>query len=233
MKRHFLILMIFYTLGGYCQTAEDSLLVQLEYLNETDHDSIYYELFQINRDTEPSKALNYARQHLALSTKFQDIKSQVISYRILGISFMNINEFDSALHYLENAYSLADSLNLKLEVIKICAEIGGCYIHFDDYKKSVEYYLKFLELSKIENLPLYMAIGYNNLGLIYYRIGDNQTALDFYIKCLNTKQNYNLTKGILLNYLNIGLCYIGLQQYSEAIIYFKKIIDNWWRDHRP
>ncbi len=226
MKRYFLILMIFSTFGGYSQTAEDSLLVQLNYLDDADHDSIYYELFLINRDTEPSKALYYARQHLAHSIRFQDINEQVVSYRIMGISHMNINEFDSALYFSRKAYHLADSMNIKLEIIKTCAQMGGCYIHFDNYKKSVEYYLKFLELSKTENLPQYIAIGYNNLGLIYYRIGDYYTALDFYLKCLNTKRNYSLTKGMMLNYLNIGLCYIGIQQYSDAIIYFKKIINN-------
>ncbi len=98
--------MIFSTIGGYCQTAEDSLLVQLKYLDKADHDSIYYELFLINRDTEPSKALYYARQHLAHSIQFQDINEQVISYRIMGISHMNINEFDSAELFLMTSKAL-------------------------------------------------------------------------------------------------------------------------------
>jgi signal transduction histidine kinase len=226
MRRYFKIILIFISLGGYCQTAEDSLLAQLDHLNEEDHNNIYYELFLLNRDTEPSKALEYARQHLAHSIKFQDSEDQAISYRILGISHMNTNEFDSALYFLEKAYSLADSLGLKLEVIKTCGQIGGCYAHLDEFKISVEYYLKFLELSKSENLPKFTAIGYNNLGLIYYRIGDFQTAKNFYLKCLKTKNYHNLTEGILLNYLNIGLCYIEIQDYSEAIIYFKKVISD-------
>ena len=138
MRRYFKIVLIFISLGGYCQTAEDSLLAQLDHLNEEDHNNIYYELFLLNRDTEPSKALEYARQHLAHSTKFQDSEDQAISYRILGISHMNTNEFDSALYFLEKAYSLADSLGIQNELISIIGNLGIINSKRNNYLKSVE-----------------------------------------------------------------------------------------------
>jgi signal transduction histidine kinase len=226
MKRYILLLIALYPFIGYNQTAEESLLSQLQYINEKDHDSIYYELYKMHQDTDPEKSVKYAFKHLDHSLKFNDFKGMAKSYRIIGTSLLNMNEFDSAKYYLEKGYEIADSIYFIDELIKNCGQLGAVNIHFDDYKKSVEFYLRFLELSKDEDIPHYIAIGYNNLGLIYYRIGDYNTSLKFYLMCIETKRNYNITDGILFNYYNIGLCYTGIQNYNEAINYFNLVIDN-------
>jgi signal transduction histidine kinase len=225
MRRYFKIVLIFISLGGYCQNAEDSLLAQLDHLNEEDHNNIYYELFLLNRDTEPSKALEYARQHLAHSIKFQDSEDQAISYRILGISHMSTNEFDSALYFLEKAYSLADSLGIQNELISIIGNLGIINSKRNNYLKSVEYYLRFIELAKELNDNELLASGYNNIGLVYYRIGDISTALEFYNKCIDTKINNNIDEGLMINYNNLGLCYIRLKKYEKAFNAFNYSIE--------
>jgi signal transduction histidine kinase len=194
-------------------------------LEKEDHKDIYYELFLITKDAEPAKALNYARQHLAHSIIFKDTESLVVSYRILGISQMNINEFDSAVYYLEKAYTLADSLGYREEMIPIIGNLGIIYSKRNHYFKSVEYYLEFIELAKDLNDNELLASGYNNIGLIYYRIGDVSTALEFYTKCIDTKIDNNIEEGLMINYNNIGLCYIRLKKYELAFDAFQYSIE--------
>jgi signal transduction histidine kinase len=225
MRRYFKIVLIFISLGGYCQTAEDSLLMQLDYLEEEERNSINYELFLIYRDSEPAKALKYARRHLAHSQKFHNTEDQVVSYRILGISHMNTNKFDSALYFLEKAYNLADSLGIRDEMISIIGNLGIINSKRNNYLKSVEYYLNFIELAKEMNDNELLASGYNNIGLVYYRIGDVHTALEFYNKCIDTKIDNNIDEGLMINYNNLGLCYIRLKKYELAFNAFKYSIE--------
>ena len=225
MKRCTIILLFFISISGYCQTAEDSLLAQLNLLDEEDHNNIYYELFLNYRDSEPTQALKYARQHLAQSIRFNDTEDQVISFRILGISHMNTNEFDSALFFLEKAYKMADSLGYSNEMITIIGNLGIINSKRNNYINSVEYYLKFIDLAKGLNNNELLASGYNNIGLVYYRIGDVNTALEFYTKCINTKLEYGIYDRLMINYNNLGLCYIRLKKYELAFDAFKLSIE--------
>ena len=63
MKRIILFLVILNPLFSYPQMAEDSLLSQLKNINPIEHDSIYYELYLMFRDSAPEKSLQYAYDH--------------------------------------------------------------------------------------------------------------------------------------------------------------------------
>jgi len=226
MKRYYLLLVILYPLFGFSQTAEDSLLAQLDLLDESFHDKIYLELSDIFQDTDPVKSLHYGQKYLDNTLKYHDIQQHAKAYRVVGVCLYYVNNFDSAENMLNKAKSIADSIDNIEELVTIIGNLGIINTKKNNYIKSVEYYLKFINLSKLLNNPILLSSGYNNLGLIYYRIGDVETALYFYLKCIKTKQDNNILQGLLTNYNNLGLCYIRLEKFDRAFEAFQYTIEN-------
>src|SRR5688572_33289220 len=71
------------------------------------------ELFRANLESDPVKALSYAREALHLATEINDRKGMAASYNNLGIVYRNQGAFDKALEYYIISLKIYETLQNK------------------------------------------------------------------------------------------------------------------------
>lgn len=152
------------------------------------------------------KQLRYAYAITVFKSYLQKQPKDTIALKLLSDSYQKLNQFDSALFYLEKAVSFGVAKNIQL------AEL---YANNKQYTKAKELYAQFLEagVTKLSEGRLY---GFNNLDIFF------SDSLDY--KLYNTKINtaFNEYNGVLYN---DGLVFESnrIKQYSKPKNFFKKL----------
>ena len=95
----------------------------------------------------------------------------------VGISYLNIGDFDKAIEYLSE-FKTKDPLLASISK----GAIGDAYVEKEEYDNAIEFYIQATE--KNENnftTPIYL----KKLGLVYEEKGENEKALVVYENILN------------------------------------------------
>jgi len=145
-----------------------------------------------------------AKELFLLSTKIDNTNQS--SFYNLGISLINLKEFNEALDVFLQAINIKESAT-------IYTEIGNIYTKISEEQLAIEYYKNALKIDKKFSKAL------NNLANIYADIGNHKNAVKFYKEAIisqpeNSLYHYNLAFSLFNN---------GKEESS--INYFKKAIE--------
>jgi ribosomal protein S12 methylthiotransferase accessory factor len=114
---------------------------------------------------EPTKALPFFEQALALDPKEQDVPS---IYSYMGLCLKDLGQYREAIAAVEKAESLdrerTDVYNL----------MGFCYYKLKEHEKAIDCFKRVLELNPAS------AIDYANIGSNYRDMGDREKAVRYY-----------------------------------------------------
>lgn len=195
------------------------------------------------KDSNPQKALTYARQQLSLAKKLNGSpdkatakggsKAMANAYNTTGVIHSIQGDYPRALEYYLKSLEIRESIHDRRGIAVSYNNIGIIYKNQGDYLWAFEYYLKCLEIEKSLNDRKGMAGSYNNIGMIYRNQGDLATddsvrqvnysrALEYYLKSLEIKESLNYRNGMVYN--NIGAIYTIRQQYDSAFAMLRKAL---------
>lgn len=150
-----------------------------------------------------------------------DSYRQAVSLHMIGLLNLQLNEFRSALTYLDEALSLAKTLQDGRLQASIETVIGGAHDVLGNIGQSREHYERAITLARTYKIPQTEASALNNVGKLYNDAGDFQSALDYYLQSLPLFDRPN-QRAITLN--NIGVSYSGLGEFDKAIDYLQQAV---------
>ena len=147
-------------------------------------------------------------------------------YYKLGISYLNIKDYDNAIS------SLMKVLNSEDHILhcKAYIHLGLINSYILDYGKSIKYLNTSLNI--IDNLSIdevqYKLTALNYLGIAYNKAGKYNNAISCYKKELeiDKKRFSNLGR----TYLNIANNYFELKDYSKAELYYYNALKEYRKD---
>ncbi|MBP0904615.1 tetratricopeptide repeat protein [Mariniflexile gromovii] len=141
--------------------------------------------------------------------------------------YNRIEVFDSAFYHFNSAYTYFDKSGHLYESAK--TQYGMAYIkgRFEDYSGSEVLTFKAIEkFKKIQNAQSLYAC-YNHLALLQNDVQEYDRALFYYnkaIEYLNDMDDNDFSREEILH--NIGNTYLKKGDYTDALNYFDKVLDN-------
>lgn len=181
------------------------------------------ELFAKGRElseSDPLKALLFYQKALELDPENIDALQKT------GGLCWDLNRFDEALRYLENARELLDKRGRvnTAQYAETLNSIGLLYRSLSDYEKALEHYFKAQKIR--ENLDLKSTVDYaetsSNIGIVYTDTARYDRALEYYSisqKILEEIKFQNSSKyAVLLN--NIGGVFWSKGDTDSALVYY-------------
>lgn len=101
--------------------------------------------------------------------------------------------------------------------------LGLAYYYDNNFEKALHFLNYAIEMDLLTNSP-YLATHYRNLGIVYYNQGYFNHAIDKFDLGLNASEETSQQYNHILN--NLGYCYMKIKDYSQAVYYFQKAVDN-------
>ena len=180
------------------------------------------EFFRAYINSDPVKAIEYAREALELATEIDDKKGTAASYNNLGVAYRNQGALDKSLEYYLISLQLYQTLQNKEGIATTKNNIGNIYSFKKDYGQAMKYFeesrTEFLEINDQQRL-----IGsINNLGNLHNDLQLYEQALKFYTEAFQLSQQSGKVFADPLN--NIGNLYFKQGNYQRAVEYYKRAL---------
>ncbi|MCD9854134.1 tetratricopeptide repeat protein [Epilithonimonas sp. JDS] len=137
-----------------------------------------------------------------------------------GLAFSEQNRYAKALDCDLRAMRIYEELGNRLQLSKICNNIGVIYNSIDDEKKALQYFLK-ANQQKEENNPA-VAVSASNIGLIYLNQNDKIKAKKYFDESLIGFETNPNPRGLGELYNNLGRYYVSENQSDKAKEYLMK-----------
>lgn len=178
------------------------------------------ELFRANLQTDPVKALSYAREALNLATEINDQRGMAASYNNLGIVYRNQGALDKALEYYIISLKIYETLQNKEGIATTKNNISTIYSLKKEYGQAMKYleesYNLFVELKDQEKIIGSM----NNLGNINTEIQLFEKAIKYFSQAsqLSEKRGIKFADPLV----NLGNIYFRQENYQRAVEQYEK-----------
>lgn len=218
-------LYVFDSLGvaGKADTLAMELVKNINNLKYPIASKIYVRLGNIEVEAnEFKKAIFHFHAGLKFASKYKDVKAIGSFERLIGTTYLKLEQNITAEKYLRNSYATFQSISDSLGMANATISLGNALKDQGKIKEGIKYYQISLDLAKKINNQRLIAGNYNNLGNSERRLGNHKKALDYFFKALemNLKSDNKLWQSF--NYHNIANTYVDTKQYNQAIDYFKK-----------
>jgi tetratricopeptide (TPR) repeat protein len=178
------------------------------------------ELFRSNFNSEPVKAIGYARQALTLATEIDDRKGMAAAYNNLGVAYKSQGALDKSLEYYLRALSIYDNIKNKEGIATTKSNIGTIYSIKKDYGQAMKYFeeanASFTELGEQEKIIGSM----NNLGILHSDLQLFEQALKYFSQASQLSAKIGKVTADPLN--NIGNLYFRQGNYQRAADYYEQ-----------
>ncbi len=178
-------------------------------------------LYDLQGNHSKARNLFYRALNYAVQVKRLDVIETVQS--CLGISYYYQSKYDSSLLWSFKALQLAVKLNNQKKVADNYNNIGLIYSLSNQRQKAIDYFTNAYTVYSAVN-EYYNAVNtLNNIGDTYKEMGMFDSALFHISKALHLAQVYHFPTQERFANTELGKCYNAMQQYSTALIYFKKV----------
>jgi len=222
-KKHFLLLFLIGLSALHLSAQKaDSLKAVVDTAKGIYKVKTLNELFRANLLSDPSKALAYTHEALAMATEIGDKRGMAASNNNHGVAYRNQGALDKALEYYLNSLKLYQELDNKEGIATTKNNIANIYSIKKDFARALPY----LE----ESYQMFVALGaqpqiigsMNNLGNLYSDIQLNEKAMKYFNDAyeLSEKAGDKFADPLI----NIGNLYFKDRNYKLAIEYYEKAL---------
>ena len=224
----FLLIQAFNSLGQ--SSIEDSLTAAI-FSTSDKHDKIMLmaELGIVLYDHEPEKSLELALQANEIAESEED---QVFAMNFLGNAYLHLEVYDSALHWFQTTYSLAEEIGDSVSLSKAINNLGVVYFNTGDLNKGLEAFEESAQIDlDVKDFESAM-ISFLNLGAIYMQLQEYELAAAFSSKALKLSRktfDKKMEAHILTNLgaisIRMGREEEGKDQFFEAMEIYRNMND--------
>lgn len=195
-----------------------------KYINNQEFDSAFYYYNKIKSNSNPNKDQNKIIYCLIKLAYIQQVKGDYSSsqsnateaikffqnntdsyykvsiYNILGISYYNLYDYDSAIYYYNKALDLSED---ELQKASMKNNIAVVYNEKHDYQNAITILLPLTLKKEVTNNSENYADVLDNLGYSYFKIG-NTKSLNYLNQSLKIRKQIKDDLGITTSYLNLS-----------------------------
>lgn len=218
MKYAFLLFCTLSSIMALAQT--DSLEKSLTTAKGDQRVKALNELFRSNFNSEPVKAIGFARQALTLATEIDDRKGMAAAYNNLGVAYKSQGALDKSLEYYLRALSIYDNIKNKDGIATTKSNIGTIYSIKKDYGQAMKYFeeanASFTELGEQDKIIGSM----NNLGILHSDLQLFEQALKYFSQASQLSEKIGKVTADPLN--NIGNLYFRQGNFQRAADYYEQ-----------
>ncbi|MBU2652118.1 MAG: tetratricopeptide repeat protein [Bacteroidetes bacterium] len=206
--------------------SSDSLLQLLPGTSGRERVELLNLIAQEIAEDNPSEALQYAGEALALSQKAGYRKQEALALKILADATYYLENFTGAIDYYAASAEVVLDMNGEEDpdYIRRIGDIGYCYNIMDQSGKAYYYFMKELDLAIKINFQDEIATAHNNLGYIYTEWGDYGEAADHFKSALEIDRAAGVTTYLSTAYNNLGKVYELWGKYDEAISWYTEAL---------
>ncbi|MFM8739609.1 MAG: tetratricopeptide repeat protein [Cytophagales bacterium] len=218
MKYPFLWLYVLGSIAALAQT--DSLEESLATIKPDTRVKALNELFRTNFNSNPVKAIGFARQALTLATEIDDRKGMAAAYNNLGVAYKGQGALDKALEYYLLALTIYNNIKNKEGIATTKSNLGTIYSIKKNYGQAMRYFeeakASFTELGEQEKIIGSM----NNLGILHSELQLFEQALKYFSQAFQLSEKIGKVSADPLN--NIANLYFRQGNYKRAADYYEK-----------
>lgn len=212
---------LYFALGSMVALAQtDSLEKTLPTAKGDQRVKALNELFRSSFNSDPVKAIGFARQALSLATEIDDRKGMAAAYNNLGVAYKSQGALDKSLEYYLRALNIYNNIKNKDGIAAAKSNIGTIYSIKKDYGQAMKYFeeanASFTELGDRKKIIGSM----NNLGILHSDLQLFEQALKYFSQASQLSEKTGKVTADPLN--NIGNLYFRQGNYQRAADYYDK-----------
>ncbi|MGE0560786.1 MAG: tetratricopeptide repeat protein [Flavobacteriales bacterium] len=207
---------------------EDDLLIYLKKPNKNlSLCKIYNALCWINFNSNPRKAMEYAKLQNAISERLNNNIIKVASYDNLAWLYQGFSDYENAIKYMIKGLKAKEALNDSKGISVSLSGLAAIHYKMKNYELALKYFNQTYELEKESGNWRNEAITLGNMGLCYVGLNKVDKGLETYLSSVKINNDHDAETNSTTTYSNIGLIYLNdKQDYNTALVYFKKAEKN-------
>ena len=167
-------------------------------------------------------AVDYAIKTVSFAAELKDRKSLAGAYRILGVVYMYIGDYEASSENLFSSLKIYDEEQYKQGKARVLSNIGTFYFLNENYGKSLEYILKSIDISKEIMDTVGISVNYNNMATCYASMGLFEDVKKYINEAILLNEKLGLKLQVGVNYQNLGKFYMENQMYDSALFFLRK-----------
>ena len=160
-------------------------------------------------------------QSAELAQEIKNFRLLYSCYNLLGIVNYNLENFEVAKRYHENAMQALGKVdNNELLIAASLNNLGNVYEKDGDFDEAIKYYRRTLSAEKLEERdPELYAMALDNLSFNRLETGQTESVLEDMKKALEIRKRINHVSGIAINQIHIAQYYATVGDTAKAIDY--------------
>ncbi len=222
-KLHFTILFLVGLSTLLLAQRNDSLVIALNTTKGDKKVKVLNELFRANLLADPTKALAYTHEALALATEIGDKKGMAASLNNHGVAYRNQGALDKALEYYIHSLKLYEELGNKEGIATTKNNISNIYSIKKDYGNAMHYLEESHDMLKRLGDSVKIIGSINNLGNLHSDIQLYEKAMKYYMEAYALSEKAGVKFADPLN--NIGNIYFKQGNFQRAVEYYEKAFE--------
>jgi len=236
-----------FSFGGYTQQQIDSLILEIQVLEETQDTLVVKktldqvrsrieaggledDLTKLSQSTgeyysrtfEYDSAIKYFRKALDFALENSDTSLLAMSYYNLGGAYCDVESYPYSTELYLNSLDLWKAKKDTFRIAKTILAIANNYYYFGDFQIGQDYYKQSIELFRLlgDTSNLSKSIG-NSAALFAYK-KQFDTAMALYDEALSLVKYSKYTDVFVNNLIGIGMVYEELGKYDTAYNFYKR-----------
>lgn len=204
------------SVGVYSQSNRDSLLVEIEQVDDSSKVLLYFQLISLEVESDYEQALQYGQLALELAKENGLERFVAAAQMNMAIARTYQGEYELAVVHFEKGLKQFELLEDSASISMCLGNIGGLYQNQSKWREAKFYMLRSLKMSEVLEDSTGIATAAGNLGTIYNRLGQRDSAIHYYsigIKMHGMLGNEG-AQGVTL--ANLGLVFRRAQLYAQA-----------------
>ena len=212
------MLMLLLYNNSHAQTIPDSLLDKLKHSpNDSVKSRTLLDIGEAIEAESPEKSLGFYQQALALSKQVKNDHLILSSWNDVGVAYIELNKWDSAISAFKQAIPVAKKLNDTVKVARVLTNIGNVYLHQKNSLKAIEYYFESAKLWETCSDQSSLAGLYANISSLLRDQKEYDKAIEYGNKAValakQLEDDYSLANGMI----NLSETYGDIKQPGKQI----------------
>lgn len=178
---------------------------------------LYKQLYDIYALNDVQKAKSYAEKGLAVATREKDKANAGRFNEQIAKVYTNINSYDTAFMYYEQAMKLALESNSLENQTSILINSGFLYLRQHGCPKAIECLTQALNLIEKTNNKRHLWMTYNGLGSAHLLLGSHSRAIYFYGQAKTIADELGDLSAQVRIYCDLGGAYLEANEIDKAL----------------
>lgn len=196
-------------------------------LKEEENDNVRIKLINAlcwkNFNSNPQKAMGYAKMQTELAEKINDKDALEAGYDNFGFLYKNFGEYDKSISYLLKSLTIKEEKKDSSGIAVCLNGIGGLYFNMENFPSALDYMFRTLQMDSLLHNDNNMPVHYGNIGNCYANMGQHDKALQYYLVAEHLSHELGQVSSSA-NLMNIGTVYVKKLQYVKAQEYLDRAL---------